>query len=420
MDGHCAGPPPVPVPFVPLRVSRRSPLLDLHRQAEGLLSPYGSAPDERSTVLLVEAFDRVQIEYASIRSACAVFDQPHRATLVVRGPERLDFLNRMLTQELKGFAPFTMRRSFWLNRKGRIDADLRLINLPDRLLIDVDVHAAERARAGLESFIISEDCSLTDETEQWHRLSLHGPGAAALLAGMAEPGGGLSGVPVGDIQPGQVSIVRIAGVEVIVDRQDTTGEIGLELLVPAQDALGVYEALSGPRSASSPDSQAATARLARRVGWHALNIARIEAGTPLYLVDFGPDSLPHETGNETLNDRVSFKKGCYLGQEVVARMNALGHPKQRLVGLRIDADVRAPEPLQAVTGAPVLASAEPGAAPIGAVTSSCVSPMLSQAHVAFAMVKWAHAKDGEQLSVQAGNHVLRATTRESLRFIARR
>jgi folate-binding protein YgfZ len=391
-------------------VSRRTPLLELHRDGNGLLTPYGDAPDGALGVLLVEAFDPVQIEYASIRTHAAVFDMPHRATLAVTGPDAFAFLNRMLTQELKGMPPFECRCAFWLNRKGRIDADVRVLNLPDRILLDVDVHAAERTRAGLESFIISDDCQIVDETEQWHRISTHGPAAAAILGRVSTP---VAGAALTDIKPGQASRVKIAGIEVLIDRQDVTGEIGLELLVPIEGAAAVYEAISekwgppvetqGPRP-SGP--------LARRIGWHALNIARIEAGTALYLMDFGPDSLPHETGAETLADRVSFKKGCYLGQEVVARMQALGHPKQRLVGVRIEA----PEGVQAVTGTRLFASEDAAAAEVGAVTSSCASPMLSQAHIAFAMVRWSQAQEGTKIWAQCDDRRIPATVRGSLIF----
>jgi folate-binding protein YgfZ len=175
----------------------------------------------------------------------------------------------------------------------------------------------------------------------------------------------------------------------------------------------VYQAVSEKwADASERRTAQPAAPLARRIGWHALNMARIEAGTSLYLVDFGPDSLPHETGIETLADRVSFKKGCYLGQEVVARMNALGHPKQRLVGLRIEA----PEGVQAITGTQLLAADDPSAPVVGAVTSSCLSPMLGQAHIAFAMVKWAQAQEGAKVWAQCEDKRVPATVRESLIF----
>ena len=399
-------------------MSRMFPLLDHHRQAGALLAPYGPASAPEAAVPLVEAFGPVPIEYAAIRSKVALFDQAHRATLALTGADRLTFLNRMVTQELdpaRGFAPFTMRRSFWLNRKGRIDADLRILHMPDRLLIDVDIHAAARAKAGLDGYIITEDCTLTDETDRWHRLALHGPGAAALLSRvgrLSEPGASTS---IADIQLGQVALVRIGEAEVVVDRQDSTGEIGLELLVPIGAVAEVYAALIGQGAKPS--------------GWHALNIARIEAGTPMYYVDFGPDSLPHEAGEATLHDRVSFKKGCYLGQEVVARMNALGHPKQRLVGLKVQGATVGGGGLpangesqqlggspQAITGTPVLASEASDAQPIGAVTSSCISPMLGDTPIAFAMVKWAHSNPGTVLFLDVGGTRLKADTQPSLTF----
>lgn len=407
-------------------MARTTPLLDLHHQGNALLAPYGdSTASTAPAPQLVEAFDPVEIEYAAIRTHAAIFDAPHRATLVLTGPDRLSFLNRMVTQELKGLAPHSARRSFWLNRKGRIDADLRIIELGDRTLIDVDIHAADRARATLEAYIITEDCAIRDESEQWHRVSIHGPAAAALVARLSSP---VAGHPVADLLPDHVSVVSIAGAQGIVDRWDMTGDLGLHLLVPAPAAAAVYQALSTPWSPDSGKTFAPTTDLARRIGWHALNIARIEAGTPLYYADFGPDSLPAETGDETLADRVSFKKGCYLGQEVVARMHALGHPKQKLMGLKIDLPpvdtgrkdmFGLPEMPQAVTGTRVLAADAPDALTIGAVTSSCMSPLLGQAHIAIAMIKFANARPDEKVFLQLDDRRLTAHVQGSLRAVNR-
>jgi folate-binding protein YgfZ len=399
-------------------------LESVHRSGDGLIGPYGPPPPA-TAIQIVEAFDPVEIEYASIRRHAAVFDAPHRATLVFTGPDRLSFLNRMLTQELKGFEPFTARRAFTLNRKGRVDADLRLINLPDRLLVDVDAFAAERARTELDKYIITEEVAIADATAEWSVLSLHGPAAAALLARVSTPvagaGGVGVGVGVGEIKAGEVSVVRIGGGEVVVDRWDWAGEIGLELRVPSVAAGAVYDAISTPWSSRpQPGAVAPSTDLARRIGWHALNIARIEAGTPMYMLDFGPDSLPHECGDEVLNDRVSFKKGCYLGQEIVARMQSLGHPKQKLVAIRMEADAAAgganQEP-QAVTGTPLVEADAPGAGVVGAVTSSCLSPMLSQAPIAIAMVKYTHSKPQQHLWAQLDGGRMKAAVQEGMRFL---
>jgi folate-binding protein YgfZ len=415
-------------------MARVSPLLALPAFKDSALAPYGP---ESSDIRLVQAIHPVRIEYATIRSLAAAFDEPHRATLVVTGADRLPFLNRMLTQELapaKGFAPFTARSSFWLNRKGRIDADLRVIHLPDRLILQCDIFAAERALAGLNGYVITEDVTITDATEQHHTFSLHGPSAAAILDRESTP---VAGSPIATIPRGHASIITIADAEVIVDRDDLTGELGLRLTLPVAAAPAVFEKLTGhiekaPAATNDQRKRIAPSQSkALPIGWHALNTARIEAGSALYYADFGPDSLPAETG--ILSERVSFTKGCYLGQEVVARMNALGHPKQKLVALKIEESTDAsstPDPnlrdsaapadayhQQAVTGTPVLSADTPDAPVIGAVTSSCLSPRLKNTPIAFAMLKWSHTPPGTKVYLQLDGTRQAATVQSNLSFL---
>jgi folate-binding Fe-S cluster repair protein YgfZ len=124
--------------------------------------------------------------------------------------------------------------------------------------------------------------------------------------------------------------------------------------------------------------------------------------------------LPHETG--ILNARTSFKKGCYPGQEVVARMESLGKPKQRLVALRMTEDALP------TSGSPVFergADGEPGN-PVGAITSSTLAPMLGAASVAFAMVRTAHTEPGTVLLVPAEGGRATATVQAGLRFLPER
>jgi folate-binding protein YgfZ len=157
----------------------------------------------------------------------------------------------------------------------------------------------------------------------------------------------------------------------------------------------------------------------RAAGWHAYNIARIEAGTPMFNIDFGTSSLPAETG--VMGQRVSFTKGCYLGQEVVARMNSLGHPKQTLVGLRVEAPSCPPGPpgardAQPVSGSAVAVGAGAELTQVGTVTSSTRSPMLGDAVVCFAQMKWGNHEPGTKLMVDTDAGVLPATVQESLVF----
>lgn len=421
-------------------MTRRSPLHPAHLEAEALLIPYGPAesPAESlantitnhptATIQLVATFGELELEYAALRKACILLDQPHRGLIELTGPDRLDFLNRMLTQELKGLQPNQVRRSFWLNRKGRIDADLRVIHLEHRTLLELDAHAVARTLQSLASFIITEDVRAQDLTDSTHRLSLHGPTAELLLNQPTQsktpdlrvsedPG---SSTPGFSLKPAHATTRPIANTEALIFRDDTTGEPGYELILPAADAARVYQHLveSGsdpnqgtPEALTDPSSHTPGSRVKlRQAGWHAYNIARIEAGTPLYNIDFGPTSLPAETG--VLLDRVSFTKGCYLGQEIVARMHARGHPKQQLVALKLAVQFNPADgtPRQPESGAAVLRKeATDTNSPVGAVTSSTTSPMLGAAAVCFAQVRHDLATPGTELQVVAHDAPVPAT-----------
>jgi len=128
----------------------------------------------------------------------------------------------------------------------------------------------------------------------------------------------------------------------------------------------------------------------------------------MFYLDFGPDSLPAETG--VFEDRVSLTKGCYLGQEIVARMHSLGHPKKVLVALRCE-DGASDQP---VTGAPVL---DENDKEVGAVTSSSPSPMLGGSIICFAMLKWSAREPGTSVRIATDTGPVSATVQKSLRFV---
>jgi folate-binding protein YgfZ len=352
---------------------------------------------------VVADYGELESEYASVRRGAALMDCPHRGVLIVAGAERRDFLDRMLTQNFKGLDPGTCCSSFWLNRKGRIEADLLCIETGSEILLDLDIHQAAATTSGLSEYIFSEDAKVEDLSSSWHRLALHGPAAAAHLAAVL-------GQPAWTLGPGRAARVTIAGTEVTVARRDLLAEVGLELLLPRTGVEAVWDLLLR-------GGQASVDRI-RPVGWHAFNIARIEAGAPLFNIDFDSTCLPHETG--VLHDRVSFTKGCYLGQEIVARMQSLGRPKREVVGLRFEplgnSAPQIPAAVNSSTGGDLARSRvlpEAGSSvhalegtgqeavfgePVGQVTSSTFSPMLGAAPIALAMVRSSHSAPGTRLA----------------------
>lgn len=426
-----------------------SPLLKLHQQAEALIAPWSTSEDPSAegagpSVAIVQSFGELELEYAAIRKTCGLFDTPHRGVIEVAGSERLGFLNRMLTQELKNLKPREMRKTFWLNRKGRIDADLRLFETGSSILIDADIHAVKRTLDGLNAFIIADDVTVTDVTAAWSRMALHGPTAGMLLDELTETPEGFAGVR--ELASGGVTkatfVFREATEEregdeatVWVVRDDQTGEPGYELFVPRDAAVGVYRRMleAGSDPGLTIDGSKPTlghrARL-RPIGWHAYNIARIEAGTPIYNLDFGPENLPAETG--ALEQRVSFTKGCYLGQEIVARMHARGHPKQVLAAFKIETrpeakDAESGLSFMPVTGGAVYKMPEggleafrmDGAEAIGTITSSTLAPMLSAGPVCFAQVKWGLHEAGAKHVVMAEGVPVAAVVQPKLAFWSR-
>ena len=338
--------------------------------------PYRPPGDERLTACELPAtFGEVEAEYAAIRRGAGLLDSPHRGTLRLTGDDRLDFLNRMVTQELKDLVPGAAREAFWLNRTGRIEADLLLIELGDELLIDVDICQAARTIQTLGEFIFTEDVHIADCSGDCHHIAVHGKAAQQVIANAT--GEGVFALP-----PLAAKHAHINGVDAVIVRRGQTGDMGLELIVPYDRAETVWDALL-----KTDESIGGGRRRVRPVGWYAYNIARIEAGTPLMNIDFGATNLPHETG--IIDRRISFTKGCFLGQEVVARIESQGRPRRRLVGLHMRGEELP------IAGAMVYQKTESGAGePVGIVTSSTISPMLGARPVAFAMIRAAAAQAG--------------------------
>ncbi len=357
-----------------------TPLLARFEAAGAAMIRFGP---EGAPIDLAGALGPVDEEYETLLQGAALLDQPARATLTLTGADRLEFLQRLVTQQLADLAPGSVVPAFFLSRKGRIDADLRVVHLADRTILETDAHAVEALRASLDQYLFSEDVVFGTLPESTHVIELHGEVAVATLA---------------SIEPSLPEVgSAIEGASGVIARTDGLGGPGYVVVLPTDGVNAFVDAwLTAGGTA---------------VGWYAANIARIEAGRPSYFIDFGPDSLPGETG--VLRDRVCFTKGCYVGQEVVARMDALGHPARMLVALRFDLPEGA-EPFQPITGAPVRASDNEDAKVIGAVTSSTLSPRLGGVPVCFAMVKWAHVSGGTELWVEAEGSLRRALVQDGL------
>lgn len=332
------------------------PFHDYLQSIDAMMIPYGEGME------IVGMCDAVELEYAAIRKGVALFPCAHRGLLKLTGKDRLDFLHRMTTQELRSLQPGDVRRAFILNSKGRITADLWVAHGESHTLVDCDIHDVNHVAADLDKLLFSEDVAVQNLSGRHHRVSLHGPRAAEVHAWWLDRG-----------QPS------------LDYRLDEIGVSGVHIWAESE-SLKIFS----DRAADLLD----TFNL-RFTGWHAVNIARIEAGRALFHIDFGPDNLPHETGPLLLAEAVSFNKGCYRGQEIVARMQSRGHPVKQSVGFRVTGEALP------VAGVPVYAQVSTSGEPVGAVTSSTLSPMLGQQPIGMAMVKWDYREPGVKLFVPA-------------------
>ncbi len=388
--------------FAALHYSNMNPLLETHLQADAETQAYDQ-------ITIVSTFGIPQAEYAAIRKSAGLMDLPQRGLIELTGKDRHAFLNNLISNEVwskvdkSGMKSGATRYAFLLNLKGRVVLDMMVVEFGDRTLLDVDARLAPMLAKLLERYLFAEQVKIVLRTDDLHQIALHGPRANEVLA--SEGLAGESGAWVG----------QLMGVETIAWRDDACGVPGIRLAVPTDQAVAVWNHLIHRHGGEIELGK----RLLRPVGWAAFNAARIEAGTPLFGIDFElaepaipgvkaqaieADAprvigvLPAETG--LLDRAVSFTKGCYLGQEVVARMHARSQVARRLVGLRVG------------DGALPVASEhvfDDNDNQIGAITSSTMSPMLSDAAIALAMVKKPHFEIGKTVIVAAEGAMRQAT-----------
>jgi folate-binding protein YgfZ len=241
-------------------------------------------------------------EYAALHEGAALVDLSHRTILRLAGKDPLGMLNAILTNEVPEEDNLGVY-ALLLNPKGRIQTDLRVLRRGGGVLIDVEPEGTTAAKELLgryAPFYRVEVEDLSEADAPWGVLGLYGPRAKGLLDGL-------------DLAEHETAEVKLGGADVLA--------AGVAVPVPGYDLLG-----------PAGDLRAALDHLAGRgadpAGLHAYETARVEAGIARFGSDITPENFPAEAG--ILERAVSFEKGCYPGQETVARMHYRGHPNKKL------------------------------------------------------------------------------------------
>jgi folate-binding protein YgfZ len=331
-------------------------------------------------------------EYATVREGgTGLIDLSSRGRMRVAGSEAIMFLNGLITNDMK-----TLEENHWMdaafpNVQGRLIAAVRVVRLADEstngktspaFLLETEPATHESVLKTIARFTMAGDFRVTDLTSETTLLSVQGDGATEIARKVL--GEAVARIP----NDGALAIDWQQSVVTVV-RATHTGEDGFDLIVNTTEAVAIWDSLI--EAGAQP------------VGHDALETLRIEAGIARYGRDMDETNVVTETN---LDDAVSFTKGCYIGQEIIARIKYRGHVAKKLSGLVFEQD----EPIEVGT---TIKSAE--GKDIGRVTSVARSPRLNRT-IALGYVRYEYLAAGTSVKVVSGDLEVAATV-EVLPFV---
>ncbi len=305
------------------------------------------------------------LEYRAVRESAGIADRSARGKLRVTGSDRVRFLHGMVSNRVEGLAEGEGNYATLSNPKGQTLTDVWVHHRGEALALETEPGFQEKLYASLDRYLIADDVEMQDVTEALAILGVYGPRAGALVSGI------FGDLPA-DLPEHHTVSRALNGTEVAITARAPAGEPGYDLWVTAERAEPLWKALVDAGG--------------RPVGFEALEVLRVEAGIPRYGVDVDERVIPLEAG---LYSAVDFEKGCFIGQEAIAKMQNLGKPRRYLVGLHVETDTP-PAP-----GTPVLVDKKE----IGWVTSSLRSLALDRV-VALASVRRGFQEAGRVVALE--------------------
>jgi aminomethyltransferase len=317
-------------------------------------------------------------QYAAVREGGAgLFDLSARGRVEVGGAEAVQFLNGLVTNDVKTLGEGAWMRAAFPNAQGRLLASVRVLRLGANFIFDTEAATRDAMFKTLARFTLAGDFRVRDLSAETNALSVQGAGAREVLEAVL-------GEEAASVARGRVVAARFADASVNVIRATHTAEDGFDLIVGIGEVQRLRDALF--------------AAGARAVGEEAQEVLRVEAGVPRYGVDADETNVVSEVVPE---DALSFTKGCYIGQEIIARIHWRGHVAKKLTGLVLDesADARPPT-ADVLAGAKLSSESEERDA--GRLTSCVYSPLLGRT-VALGIVKYDFLAPGTRLRVAASD-----------------
>jgi len=354
--------------------SQRSNLEDAER---GLGAAFGSFHGWE----MARSYSDPTDEHLSVRASAGLIDLSYHGGIKVWGGEAVQFLNGLVSNDVKTLAAGKGMRAAFLTGHGKVRALSRVLNLGDQFLIITEPQTHDKVFKYVSPFSYAGDFKVEDASTEYRLLSVQGPKAHLIMKEVCFE-------PVPSLAEHDYIQTLIAGHRALVVCASHTGGPGFDILVPEIALRDVWDflMLKGQFHELIP------------VGLEAFESLRIEAGLPVYGVDVDETNMLLEVG---LEDVVSFTKGCYTGQEAVAMATYRGHVSKKLSGLSIDGDV--------VPARGDLLQKD--GKEIGLVTSSLRSPSLGSV-IALGYVKYGFFQIGNTVHVVSQNTILPATVVE--------
>lgn len=342
-----------------IAIGRKSPLDEIHRAS-------GASMQECDGWSMPASYGDRLFEYAAVRERGAgLIDLSSRGRLQISGSEAVQFLNGLITNDMKTLAESRWMPAAFPNVQGRLLASVRVIRCGDGFLIDTEATTQDQVFKIIERFTLAGDFHVTDLTGNTALLSVQGKRAVEIIQSTL-------GAEAAEIPPYGAAQTDWQESTLTVLRATHTAEDGFDIVIAANQAQKLWNALVNGG--------------ARPVGYDALNILRIEAGQPRYSIDMDETNVVTETN---LDDAVSYTKGCYIGQEIIARIKYRGHVAKKLTGVIFGRAVK----LHKEAKIRALDDNE-----IGRVTSMTFSPHLGQT-IALAYVKYDYLDPGRKVKV---------------------
>ena len=323
--------------------------------------------------LIPAGYGSIEKEVRAVRRRSGMIDWSDRAKVRLTGSERVPFLDGLVTADLKILTPGMSVYALLLNEKSRVLGDLRVYVFADSLVLDIEAAQKDTILQLLEKARVSDDVEFNDLGSAGH-IEVHGPAAGDLVAGV------LTADPRALQQDAFMTFAVDKSHEGHVGRVRGLGEVGFAIWSPGSSLRELWDALS--RRDVTP------------IGRDSFEVLRIEVGTPRFGMEMGEDTLALEVAPDFA---LSFTKGCYVGQEIVARGTYVGQVRRKLFGLRVDADV------PPVHGDKV----SKGTREVGKVTSGTWSPTTGWV-IALALLRVDEVSPKDTLFIDRGGWDLRA------------